>query len=389
MLRYDALRGKRSIEGVSSLLRRYVTCATALPIIFSLSNLPAHARHKTHAVTAVYFVPRDRQPESNWEPKMQTILTMLDQFYASEMKRNGFDHRRLNLELTTNGKPKIHLIRGKREYSYYHLQDEHPNTGDAERIVPELREHFDVKQSVVWVSAPGSGWHGMRYADYGGFAFAPMRFEYIGRSVDEQLEILCDPTIEHFPDGSSRARGRTAGIEIGGIAHELGHTFGAPHHRSPEIMGWHHLLGNYFVQCKIDEGSANGYPSLSLDNALLLNNSRFFNDAEEHADRTNPSVTLEMEESFSASTRTIPMHISVSDTQSRPALLIISLAGDPYNQAVHYEDLRGKGASHRFRYDFKPDLPLVKGATYTVQLTLFDGASNMGSTSRTFRFGKQ
>ncbi len=333
----------------------------------------------------VYFVAKDVAVEPDYEAKMQTGIELVMRFYGEEMRRNGFGYKLFNVELDTNGRPKIYFIRGRENLAYYHPEGEHPNTGDGQKIIPEIRETINLENSVVWLESKNSGWHGMRYVDYGGVGSAPQRFNLLGRTIEEQMQILCDQTVA---DADGNMRGHLAGIELGGIAHELGHAFGLPHHEAPDIMGWHHNFGAYYASCTLTGPYWAGvtYPPLSFDDGLIINNSRFLNPPfQSYADNIAPTlITNIINRSVPQNSSGIPVTITASDGQSGLGALLVQVDGANYgSNGEHYRDLRQITGTTTFTYTFVPSQPLVAGTEYLLSFTLYDKESN-----RSYRWEK-
>ena len=69
----------------------YLTSGTLNPAA-AYSNVDA-----PYTVRLIYFLPSDRSPQQDIDPKLDTLIRDVQQFYANEMERHGFGRKNLYL----------------------------------------------------------------------------------------------------------------------------------------------------------------------------------------------------------------------------------------------------------------------------------------------------
>ncbi len=197
----------------------------AIPKCFS-DDAKAHlANYKAvepteNALNVVYFIGSDREPVADYERRVSELLIHLQQYYGSEMERNGFGRRAFGLVRKPSGLVDILLIRGREPGSAYGYDN-----GGANKCLGEIEEYFKAhpkkKRSVhTFVimptfydekhhdEAPG----GVPFYGYGKCCFA---LDY----AHFDIKYL----------GQNSLRGRLLTKWYGGFAHELGHGLNLPH----------------------------------------------------------------------------------------------------------------------------------------------------------------
>ena len=167
----------------------YLTSGTLNPAA-AYSNVDA-----PYTVRLIYFLPSDRSPQQDIDPKLDTLIRDVQQFYANEMERHGFGRKTFTFETDVNGKAVVHHVDGQFTDSYYHQ-----NTSD--KVWAELAERFDTPNHIyIVVIDTGIERIGVRDRQVCGDA-SKMKF---------------------FMPGSGPC------FSFYVIAHELGHTFGLRH----------------------------------------------------------------------------------------------------------------------------------------------------------------
>ncbi len=173
-----------------------------------------------NALNVVYFIGSDREPVADYERRISELLLHLQQYYASEMDRNGFGHRAFGLIRKPDGMVDILLIRGKEPGTSYGYSN-----GGADKSLKEIDEFFaanpDKKHGVhTFVIMPtlyndeysDDSPGGVPFYGYGKCCFA---LDY--KHFD----------ITHL--GHNDRYGRLLTKWYGGFAHELGHGLNLPH----------------------------------------------------------------------------------------------------------------------------------------------------------------
>lgn len=86
-------------------------------IFVTLTSLPnSFAQEKNspeNTVRVIYFLPNDRQPQSDIDAKLDTLMKDSQQFYADQMESHGFNRKTFRLETDASGEVVIHHVKGK------------------------------------------------------------------------------------------------------------------------------------------------------------------------------------------------------------------------------------------------------------------------------------
>jgi len=180
-----------------------------------------------------YLNPAGRTPQPAFRDRIDRIVTDVQAFYSEEMQRNGYGPMTFGIERAADGKLVIHFAQSDKSYS----KSKGPTGREVRETVRAVlaargidmnREHTLVFQNCIWEegghritpSAPysGSGDHLSGIAlvtDYR--ILDPLNFtNHTGYVVDRGLR---------------QSTSRYNVIQIGGVAHELGHSFGLPHNK--------------------------------------------------------------------------------------------------------------------------------------------------------------
>ena len=168
-------------------------------IFVTLTSLPnSFAQEKNspeNTVRVIYFLPNDRQLQSDIDAKLDTLMKDSQQFYADQMESHGFNRRTFRLETDASGEVVIHHVKGKFNNVYYNQ-----SPGSAWE---EIGNGFDTSKNIYIMFLDTSiaghkNWnpHGGTIGSRGGYAVMP-------------------------------ASGIT--FNVGVAIHELGHAFGLSH----------------------------------------------------------------------------------------------------------------------------------------------------------------
>lgn len=191
----------------------------AIRLIFALLFLSVVAQNsysEPFLVKTIYFRPTDAPPIEKMNDRIIKWMTETQDFYRSEMIRNGFDAKTFKLKRLPNNDIKIYVVNAKHNSAHYSndtynkirpelpLELENPNDGHWQDNINVILLG-GVRVMDGWVSGYGWCWSGGRY---GG---------------------ICVNTIKNRTDQNM--------FEL--IFHEMAHTLGLYH--KPIHFHWHKL----------------------------------------------------------------------------------------------------------------------------------------------------
>jgi len=183
-----------------------------------------------------YFNPAGREPAAAYAARIDRIMTDIQSFYRDEMKRNGYGSLTFALPRDAKGQLVIHLVQGDKPYS----RDKGPDFGEVRNtyVKPALaakgidieNEHVVIFQNLIWRDGDTL----QPRAPYGGSGNA-----WSGTAWVTDIDILDTRNFTvHEPFVVDRGRRQSISrynvIQIGGVAHELGHAFGLPHNKESD-----------------------------------------------------------------------------------------------------------------------------------------------------------
>ena len=87
-------------------------------------------------VRLVYFLPNDRRPQPDIEAKMHALIKEAQQFYADQMRTQGFGTKTFIFETDRHGRAVVHRVRGKFNDAYYQ--------NSTSKAWEEISERFDL-----------------------------------------------------------------------------------------------------------------------------------------------------------------------------------------------------------------------------------------------------
>ncbi len=198
----------------------------------------APSENQPYALNVVYFVPADMDPFPDHERRISDIMLSLQEFYGSEMARNGFPNRTFGLNKSADGSVNIITIKGKRNGVEY------PYGGGQGKVLQEINAYFSGANApkklsrhmlIIMPSTSGDD------LNPGGVPFF---------GVGKNCFALDYPAFDIKYKGQKNRLGNLFTKWYGGMGHELGHGLNLPHNsgqKSEEkkhgtaLMGW----GNY------------------------------------------------------------------------------------------------------------------------------------------------
>ena len=234
----------------------------------------------TTVVKVVYFHPKDREPLTDFAPRLDRVLADVSEFYRQELDRHGFETEGIPFERSSIGQYKIHLVRGQHPGSHYTYASGHETWAEiqqalAGQIDPE-KDHVLVLYGLCHQARDG------RYVFHSPYYGAGWSDHRHGLCHAADCELL-DPELltakdrpmvfsEHYYARQEMSVAQFNSWYLGGIAHELGHSLGLPHdaggpdeqHQGTSLMG----SGNLHYRSDRHGGKKPAF--LSLASALRL-----------------------------------------------------------------------------------------------------------------------
>ena len=89
-----------------------------------------------YVVRAIYFIPKDREPDPNMDEKFDTLIKDVQQFYADQMEAHGFGRKTFTLETDESGKILVHHMKGEFNEAYY-------RDANCRNVPEEISTKFD------------------------------------------------------------------------------------------------------------------------------------------------------------------------------------------------------------------------------------------------------
>lgn len=328
--------------------------AMALKIIEAYQG-PAPA-NPSKKLRVIYFTPSDREPASDYEQRLGTIMDDIHDFYRDGMQRLGFGPETFAMELDGSGRLIFHLVKGTEPDARFTVSPGRQGTGSekgGEMVKVECLhalKHAGIKfdNETVLIFCNLANWdekartfrhHSPYYGEYDknhGLCFA-------ADSVILNLDDITnrEPTL-HDEEYGNMSLGKFETVFIGGIAHELGHAFGLPHcgERQDEktlgtsIMG----VGNHTYR---DERRNDGKGSfLTMASAMRLASNPWF---------TGSDKGWQIQPQLNECDLSLTTNVTRADFVGRPGALRIegTVQGTPpiYGVIAYFDSIHDGGYS--------------------------------------------
>jgi hypothetical protein len=192
--------------------------------------MPARASDFDKHLLVVYFNPADREPIPGYRDRLDRVMTDLQDFFRTEMDRNGYGPVTFPLQRDEQGRLVVHMVQSDRSYA----RGEAVGWGDicgqvkealAQRGIDMNQEYVITFQNLLfsdgdeirgWMPYWGTGDHMHGHACVPDHAL-----------IDPVNLLKTEPVVNDA--GRKRPLGEYAGVQLGGNAHKLGHAFGLPH----------------------------------------------------------------------------------------------------------------------------------------------------------------
>ena len=123
-----------------------LTLLVFVPLAF-VTNSFAQDASPEYVVRAIYFIPKDREPDPNINEKFDTWIKDAQQFYADQMEAHGFGRKTFRFETDKNGNVVVHHVDGKFQEAYYHQ----PSIG-SNILLEEIEEQFDPLKNIYAIA---------------------------------------------------------------------------------------------------------------------------------------------------------------------------------------------------------------------------------------------
>jgi len=180
-------------------------------------------------IRVVYFVPSDRQPQKDYQERLDRVLVEVQRFYRDGMEAAGYGPKTFALDRDAKGRLRIDLVNGKRP-----MQEYGRNDGGA--VHKEVKaalaaQGIDVDHQTLLIFQVLLAWEGSKAIEVGPYVgggnhLSGTAWVYDDEKLDPRLLASKAPGGYY---GRPCSLGEFNSHYIGGVAHELGHALGLPH----------------------------------------------------------------------------------------------------------------------------------------------------------------
>ena len=210
-----------------------------------IQNIEIHLQtlQQREMVRLIYFLPRNRLPQTNIDTELDTLIKDVQELYAEQMQSRGFDRKTFTFKTDAIGKAVVHHVNGRFTDQYYHTETIH-------KVMGEIDEHFDTSKHIylIMVDVSNEVIEGENTCGIGGGSWE-------GIEAGAQRRGLGGHAI--IP-----ASGICFSINV--TAHELGHAFGLEHDfRSDTYLMSYGISANQLSHCATEWLEAHRYFNVS------------------------------------------------------------------------------------------------------------------------------
>ena len=278
----------------ASSIKTHIPTLQGRGVMVEFENTANFSIGEPRIVRLVYFLPSDRAPQRDIDTKLDTLIGDVQQFYADEMERHGFEGKTFTFETDENGRAMVHHVDGQFTDSYYHQ-------GTFGKVSKEIAEKFDMPQHIYMVAIDVSN-------------------ERIGtRSCGEANRFWDRGGREFIIPASGDC------FNVLTTAHELGHAFGLDHDFRNDA---------YIMSYGITSIRGRNRDRISKCAAEWLDAHRFFNSnqtAFNESAQINKRTVIQMLPPLAYSPKAIRLRFEVTDTDGlhQAQLIIPTTVTDP------------------------------------------------------------
>ena len=113
--------------------------------VFEISNfLPSRQSIASNVIVPIYFLPTNRQPQTDIPDKIDQMLKDVQSFFADEMERHGYGRKSFEFEKNSDDSAKVYLFEGKTTDKYYQVSA-------ISKAKKEISQHFTAKNNILFI----------------------------------------------------------------------------------------------------------------------------------------------------------------------------------------------------------------------------------------------